>query len=171
MKRQFIETGRIVGTHGIKGEMRVQPWCDSPDFLTQFKTLYLDDFGKTSIKITFSRAHGNICLIKVKGVDTIEAAEALRGKILFIDRKDCKLEEGRYFVDDIIGCSVYDTESNFLYGIVSDVSQTGANDVWHITSDGKEYLLPNIPQFVKFVDINNEIIKITPPKGIFDDEN
>lgn len=171
MKRQFIETGKIVGTHGIKGELRVQPWCDSPEFITKFKTLYLDALGEKTIKINSSRAHGNICLLKVKGIDTIEQAEALRGKVLFINREDCELEEGRYFVDDIIGCSVYDLESGVLYGTVSDVSQTGANDVWHILINGTEYLLPNIPEFVKVVDIDNSTIKITAPKGIFDDEN
>lgn len=171
MLKKYIEAGKIVGTHGVRGEMRVQPWCDGPDFLINFKTLYLDGRGEAFLKITSARVHGNICLIKADGTDTVEAAEALRGRVLYIDRADVKLEEGRYFIDDIIGCTVSDADTGTVYGKVTDVSNTGANDVWHITGNGKEYLMPNIPQFVKTVDIENEKITVTPVKGIFDDED
>lgn len=171
MKKRYIETGKIVGTHGIKGEMRVQPWCDSPEFLTQFKTLYLDDEAKASIKITSSRAHKNIVLIKVKSIDTIEAAEQLRGKVLYLDRQDTALPKGVFFQCDLIGCEVFDADSNEKLGEISDISQTGANDVWHIKKDNKEYLIPSIPDVVINVDVDENKVIIRPLKGIFDDEN
>lgn len=171
MPKGYIETGKIVGTHGVRGEMRVQPWCDTPQVLTGFKKLYLDKDGTDCLKIKTSRVHGNVCLVKADGIDTIEQAEAYRGRVLYIDRNDMKLEKGQYLIDDIIGCSVVDAETQTVYGTVSDVSQTGANDVWHITKDGKEYLMPNIPQFVKNVDIDSAVISVTPIKGVFDDED
>ena len=171
MPKKYIETGKIVGTHGVRGEMRVQPWCDGPEFITGFQKLYLDKNGNEALKIRHSRTHGNICLISADGIDTVESAEALRGRTLYIDREDCKLAEGQYFIDDIIGCRVIDGETGKEYGVISDVSKTGANDVWHIAHGGKEYLIPNIPQFVKKVDVENGLVIITPVKGIFDDED
>lgn len=171
MKKRYIETGMIVGTHGIKGEMRVQPWCDSPEFLTKFKSLYLDENGEKVVKILSSRAHKNIVLIKADGVDTIESAEALRGKTLYLNRDDASLPKGTFFQCDLFGCEVFDADSGEPYGKISDVSVTGANDVWHIKKDGKEYLIPSIPDVVARVDIDNERIEIRPLKGIFDDED
>ena len=171
MPKKYIETGKIVGTHGVRGEMRVQPWCDGPEFITNFKKLYLDKNGEQVLNVKHSRAHGNICLVLADGIDTIEEAEKLRGKTVYIYRNDCNLEDGRYFIDDIIGCDVLDANTKEKYGVISDVSQTGANDVWHIKNNEKEYLIPNIPEFVKFVDIDSSIVEITPVKGIFDDED
>ena len=170
MKEKYIETGKIVGTHGIRGEVRVQPWCDSPDFLVAFKTLYLDKNG-TALKIKASRVHKNIVLMKLEGVDTIEQAEAFRNKVLFLDREDAALPEGVFFQCDLLGCEVYDVDTNERLGEICEVSQTGANDVWHIKRENKEYLIPSIPDVVINVDIDEGKVLIRPLKGIFDDEN
>lgn len=79
MKKQFLDSGKIVGTHGIKGEVRIDPWCDSPEFLCAFKKLWLDENGTEFIEVK-SRPHKNIALAKIKGVDTIEAAEKYRDR-------------------------------------------------------------------------------------------
>lgn len=170
MKKQFIETGKIVSTHGIRGEVRVQPWCDTPEFLTAFKTLYLNE-GRDVLNIIRSRAHKNVVIMQIKGITTIEQAQALRDKVLYIDRKDASLESGEYFQCDLFGASVYDVDTNELLGEIVDVSKTGANDVWHIKKDGKEYLIPSIPDVVIDVNIDEEKVLIRPLKGIFDDEN
>ena len=171
MKKSFLETGKITGTHGVRGEMRVHPWCDSPEFLTEFKRLYLDDKGEEYIKVVRSRAHGNMVIMKAEGVDTIEQAEKLRNKVLYISRKDAKLDDGAYFVQDIIDCRVIDADSGKEYGTLSDVSQTGANDVWHIATESGEVLIPAIPDVVQDIDIDGGVISIRPLKGLFDDEN
>lgn len=171
MIKQFLEIGRIVGTHGIKGEVRVQPWSDSPEFLKQFKCFYLDAFGQESLSVAAARPHKNIVILKLHGVDTIEAAERLRSRIIFINRDDVGLEKGRYFIQDLIGCSVYDEDSGRLLGKISDVSKTGANDVWHILDGKDEYLLPSIPEVVISVDVEREQVGIRPIKGIFKDED
>ena len=169
MKQKYLECGKITGTHGIRGEVRVHPWCDSPEFLTKFKTLYTDKSG-TSIKVS-ARSHKNMVIMKIDGVDTIELAERLRNTVIYIDRDDALLSDDEVFTQDIIGIEVYDADTNILLGKISDVSQTGANDVWHIEKDGKEYLIPAIDEVVISVDVDAEKAVIRPIKGIFDDEN
>lgn len=171
MKQQFIETGKITGTHGIHGEMRVQPWCDTPEDLLQYKTLYLDTAGYERLAVVQMRVHKNMVILKAKGIDSIPKAEALRERVVYLHRDDLDLDEGQYLVADLIGCDVFETQTGNPLGKITDVSQTGANDVWHIKKDGKEYLIPAIPLVVDEVDIDGERVTITPLKGIFEDED
>ncbi len=172
MIKEYLEIGQIVGTHGVKGEIRINPWCDNPEFIKQFKTLYFDKNGNNPVKIISCRSHGNIALVKLDGIDTVEKASALRNKILFMKRKDAKIKDGSYFIAELFDCKVIDADDeNKTYGILTDVSETGANDVWHITDNGKEYLIPAIPNVVEWVDVEAGIIKIRPLKGIFDNED
>ena len=173
MIKPYLEVGQIVGTHGVKGELRLQPWCDSPDFLKKFDTLYFDEEGRRAVKVLSCRPHGNIVLLYLEGISDLNAAIAQRGKVLFIDRAVADLPEGSYFISELIGCKVYDADKpDLFYGTLEEVSPTGANDVWHIRAEnGKEYLLPAIADVVIETDIANELIKIRPLKGIFDDEN
>ena len=170
MIKQFLEVGQISSTHGVKGELRVNPWCDTPEFLTSFKTLYLDKNGEKSIKVR-SRVHGNIVLMKIDGIDSVEEAAKMRNRVLYMNRKDARIPDNTYFIQDLTDCRVCDSESGEEYGILTDVSRTGANDVWHITKNEKEYLIPAIPDVVIDTDVINGIIKIKPLKGIFDDED
>lgn len=170
MRRQYLELGQIVGTHGVRGEMRVQPWCDSPDFFQQFHTLYFSGEGEGAARVLSSRPHGNVMLLKLEGIDTVEAAAALRGRVFFMNRADANLPEGDYFIQDLIGCRVIDVDNGRLYGTLTEVSATGANDVWHVQDDGgKEYLLPAIPPVVIETDVERETIRIRPLKGIFEE--
>ena len=171
MKKQFLDSGKIVGTHGIKGEVRIDPWCDSPEFLCAFKKLWLDENGKELIEVK-SRPHKNIALAKIKGVDTIEAAAKYRGKVVYINRDDINLAEGVHFVQDLIGLEVKDADNGRVYGKISDVLRTGANDVYEIKdADGKTYLAPVIDDVVKEINVNDGYVLIVPMKGIFDDED
>lgn len=169
--KKYLETGKIVGTHGIKGMTRVQVWADSEDFLSNFKVIYLDSEGNKSLEISRVQPHGNIALVSFKGVSTIEEAEKLRNSVIYIDRNDVSLPEGRYFIDDLIGCSVTDADTGNLLGKISDISETGANDVWHITNNGKEYLVPAIDEVIVSVNVEEKVAVLRPMKGIFDDED
>jgi len=169
VKKQFLETGIFVGTHGLKGELRLQPWCDSPETLTEFDRLYLNG-GGDSFEITSAKVHKNIVIMKLNGVDDIESAERYRGKTVYLDRDSLELDDGDYFIQDLIGCRVFDADSGQLLGELTDVSKTGANDVWHIARDGKEYLIPAIPDVVISVDIDDGKIIIRPLRGIFDED-
>lgn len=169
MKKQFLETGRIVGTHGVRGEMRVEPWCDSPAFLAELPRLYWKD-GEPLV-FRSMRVHKNIVILKAEGVDSIEQAESYRGRIIYLNRADVPLSENDYFVQDLLGCRVQDADSGRCYGTVSEVSATGANDVWHISDeDGTVRLIPAIPDVLVSVDTDSGIIQIRPLPGLFDEE-
>lgn len=173
MKKVFLEAGKVGGTHGLKGEMRLQLWCDSVDFLKKFKRLYLEEDENNFLNIISIRSHGNVALVLAKEIDSVEKASAMRNKILYIKRDDANLEDGDYFIQELMDCIVVDVDDeNKKYGVIVDISKTGANDVWHIKGeDENEYLIPAIPDVVKNVDVAQEIIKIKPLKGIFDNED
>lgn len=167
--QKYLETGKIVSIHGLKGEVKIQPWCDSPEYLCTFKRLYSKS-GDRVYEIERIRPQGNMVIAKLKGIDTPEQAQALRGRILYIDRDDADLPEGSYFVADLIGLEVRD-ESGRSYGVISDVLQTGANDVYEIKSnDGKLYYIPAIPSVILSTDIQDGIMVIYPMEGLFDED-
>lgn len=171
MKKQFIDTGEIVASHGIKGEMRVYPWSDSAEFLCGFRRLYLDKNGARSIEVERARVHKNVVIVKAAGVDTVEDAQKLRGKTLYVNRDDCQLEPGDFFVQDLIGMQVKDADTGELYGELSDVSQTGANDVYHISAEGKaDKLIPAIKDVVLSTDLSANLMLIRPLEGLFDED-
>ena len=100
----------------------------------------------------------------------MEAAAALKNRMLWLKREDARLAPGTWFIEELVGCDVLDADSGRRYGMLTDVSQTGANDVWHVTAeDGQEYLLPAIPDVVIDADVAGNRVLIRPLKGIFDD--
>lgn len=172
MLKKYLEVGQIVGTHGVRGEMRVNPWCDSPDFMKQFKHFYLSKDGAEPLKVISCRPHGNIALLKVEGIDSIDAANRIMRKVLYMDRAEANLRQGENFIQDLIDCTVSDADTGTVYGKLTDVMETGANDVWQITDEkGKEYLIPAIKEVIAETDVEKGVIKIRPMKGIFDDAN
>lgn len=166
--KQFLEIGKIVAVQGLKGEVRVEAWCDSLEFLCEFETLYFNK-GKTPVSIVKARPHKNIVLMKIKGIDTPEAAQELRGKVLYMDRNDVELEEGSYFVQDLEGLEVIDADDGTVYGTLSQVSFTGANDVYHIKNGDKEWLIPAIPDVIEKTDIEGGKMLIHKMEGLFED--
>lgn len=169
--KEYLEIGKIVGTHGVRGMVRIQPWCDSISVLRSVKIVFTDNGGNSSLIVKRFAENGNVFIAQFEAVDSIEAAEKLRGKILFAKRSELSIKEGSHFIQDIIGCKVIDKDTCEVYGTVCDVSATGANDVWHIKNNDKEYLIPVIPSVVAKIDIESAVIEITPLKGIFDDED
>ena len=170
MQNRYLEAGRIVGTHGLKGELRLEPWCDSAEFLAPIKTLYWDKAGAQPVKIVSSRPHKSLLLITIEGVDSATQGDILRGKVLYLDRKDAKLPEGRYYIQDIIGLSVCDADTGVCYGELTDVLRTGANDVYQVTSsDKKNYLVPAISSVIVSTDLEQGKMLIRPIRGIFED--
>lgn len=162
---KYLEIGQIVSTHGIKGEVKIHPWCDTPDYMSKFKKLYNKD-GSRVYKIA-CRPHGNMVIAKIDGVDAVEDAQALKNRILYMDRNDVKLPKGSYFVADLIGLEIFDEEGN-SFGFLTDVMKTGANDVYEIKKDGKAFYIPAIPSVVLKTDIENGEMIIFPMEGLFE---
>ena len=170
MLKQYLDIGKIVCTHGVRGELRVECWCDSPQFLSSFKKLYFNE-GNDKIDV-ISRPHKNIALVKIKGVDTVEQADLLRGRVLYVNRKDIKLPKGTNFIQDIIGLEVVDVDTNEVYGKVTEVIKTGANDVYEVKDENsKAYYIPVIKDVVIETNPKKGVVIIKPMRGIFDDED
>lgn len=166
MKKEYLEAGKIVTTHGIRGEVKIMPYTDTPELLCEFDRLFMGK-NHTEIIIERSRVFKNMVIAKIEGVDTPEDAEKLRNKMLYMHRDDLELDENTYFIQDLIGMEVKDNESGFIYGKIIDVMQTGANDVYVIQGD-REYLIPAIPDVVISTDIDNNIMLIRQLEGLFD---
>lgn len=167
MKKQYLEAGKIVTTHGIKGEVKIMPYTDYPELLCEFDRLFL---GKNheEINVERSRVFKNMVIAKLEGYDTPEAAEKLRNKILYMHRDDLELDEDTYFIQDLIGIEVSDADSGFVYGKITDVMQTGANDVYVVQGKDREYLIPAIPEVVITTDIDENTMTIRPLEGLFE---
>lgn len=164
---ELIETGKIVGTHGIAGDVKVQAWADSPDVLLDFEYIYID--GRR-FDIEYARIHKNNVLYKFYGIDNLNKAELMRNKIIYVDRSFFDLEEGEFFIKDLLTLTVVDADSGKNYGRITDVLKTGANDVYEITdADGIARMIPAIKDVIIETDIENKIMKIRPLNGLFDE--
>ena len=167
--KQFLEVGKLNNTHGIKGELKMQLWCDDINYLKQFKTLYFDDNGQKSVNVLSVRPQKNLAIIKLKGIDTIEQAEEIKGKILYCNRDDATTDEEVNYTADLIGCRIVDIDSGKEYGKVVDVLNYGSCDIYDTVSSGKHILIPATPDIVKEINTQYQIIKIKAMKGLFDE--
>lgn len=168
--KKYLEVGKIVSVHGLKGDVKVEPWCNEPEFICDFDRLYSKD-GKKEYEIESSRVQKNMVIMKLKGVDSVEDGQAMRNKILFMDRNDVELEDGFYFFQDLIGLKVIDADSQEEYGKIEDIFQTGANDVYQIKSDdGRSYYIPAIADVIVKTDIDDGKMYIRPLEGLFDED-
>lgn len=169
MKKQFLEMGKITKLQGLKGEVRMQYYCDSPDVLEEFDTLYLDK-GKTAVQLENVRyLKSDIAVIKLEGVNTPEDAQKLIGKTLYMNREDAELPEDVWFIQDIIGLSVEDIDSGRVYGKVDEIYQNGGADVYSIrTPEGKQLMFPAIPEVLIKTDIDGGKLYIRPLPNLFE---
>lgn len=163
---RLLETGKIVTTHGIRGEVRAEVWSDGPELLLELELLYRED--GTPLHIEYSRVHRGALNLKLRGYDDIDSAMALIGTVLYLDRDDFELEEGTYFIKDLMGLSVVDAGTGETYGTIIQVQPTGANDVYHVQAGERVLLVPAIPQVVRQVDLESGQMLITPLEGLFD---
>ena len=171
MIKDYLEIGQIVSTHGIRGEIRLNPWCDGPEFVKKFKTLYRDDKGNNPFKIISCRPHGNVAVMKLEGVDTVEAARALKNTVLYMKRSDVNLPAGKWFISELIGCEVIDADDNTVnYGKIKDIDSGMANDIWYIETPEKEVLIPAIKDVVIRCDVADNKVYIRPLRGLFDED-
>ncbi|MGI5963605.1 MAG: ribosome maturation factor RimM [Lawsonibacter sp.] len=165
MPEQFLEVGKITNTHGIMGEVRVQPWADSPEFLCQFKTLYVD---KTHwpIHVERARVHKNMVILKLEGVTDVPGALAMRNAILYIDRADAHLPDGSFFLADIMGLEARDAETGKVLGTVADIMTLPANNVYVIRGGERELLIPAVPQFIEETNVDGGYLRIHMMEGL-----
>ncbi len=163
MKLQFLEAGEIVTTHGVHGEMKILPWADGPDFLVDFKRVRI---GGTEYKVESCRIQKNCNLLKVQGVDTMEEAQALRGKTVEVYREDAPTD--LIFVAELIGMNVLADWQEI--GKITDVLDYPGNKVYVVKGE-HEYMIPAVKQFVLSTDMENEVMQVQLIEGMRTDEN
>ena len=162
---QYLEVGKVTNTHGIMGEVRVQPWADSPEFLCQFKTLYVDE-AHFPMTVQRARVHKNMVIIKFEGPTDVPSALSLRNAILYIHREDVKLPEGSFFLADIYGLEVRDAASGEVLGEIADVLTLPANNVYVVRGGARELMIPAVPQFIAETNIEAGYIRVNMMEGL-----
>ena len=157
----YLRVGVISSTHGIKGEVKVYPTTDNLERFRSLKQVFLDT-GKDYIELEIEgvKFFKQQAILKFKGFDNINDIEKYKGRDLLVTRENAvKLEEGEYFIYDLIGSKVVTEEGDTL-GELTEVMTTGANDVYIVkTPDGKEILLPYISECILDIDITNKVIR------------
>ena len=159
--KDFLDCGEIVNTHGVRGEMRIIPWADSPDFLCQFSTLYVDGAPR---KVISCRVHKGSVIARFDGVDTVEQAMLLKGKTVQMRRTDAKLPEGAFFLEDIIGLDVVD-ETGQKLGTLKEILSPSLQQVYVVQGE-REILIPAVPEFILETNIEGGYIKVHLIEGM-----
>ena len=165
MKQQYLEVGKVTNVHGLHGEVRVQPWADSPEFLCQFKTLYVDE-AHFPMKVERARVHKNMVIIKFEGPTDVPGALSLRNAILYIDRSDANLPEGAFFLADIYGLEARDAASGEVLGKIEDILTLPANNVYVVKGGPREMMIPAVPQFIAETNVDDGFVRVNVMEGL-----
>ena len=163
MKLQFIKAGEIVTTHGVRGEVKVLPWIDSPEDLCEFDRCRID--GK-EYEMESCRVQKTCNLVKLSGIDTMEAAQAMRGKVLELYRED--IDDEVIFADELLGIEVFSQDGKI--GSVVDVLDYPGNKVYVVRGE-YEYMIPAVKAFVLSTDLDKNEMRVNLIEGMRSDEN
>ena len=163
---KFIDVGQIVNTHGLRGEVKVNPRTDTPEVFEIFEYLYTED--KKEYKVEGVRYQKNCVLLKLSGINDMDSAERMRNKILYVPRELFEdLPEDTFLVADISGLELKD--ENMVYGKITDVISTGSNDVYEVKPPvGKNIYVPAIKDVVKEINVDGGYVLVEIPKGLLD---
>ena len=160
---EYLECACIVGTHGVKGTVRLENRCDSPAVLAKLKRMYIkkgEDYKE--MIVVHSSVQKNMVLTTFEGVESVEAAAALRGTVLYAAREDFRLRRGEYFWADMMGLPVIDDETGEVYGTLSNILTPGAHQVYVVKREAGEFMIPAVPEFIKEISMGEE-----RPEGIY----
>lgn len=169
MKHAYLECGKIINKHGFRGAVKLESWCDTPRDLARVKTYWLaDGDGYRPLPVRKASVLGTFVLAELEGVESEEAADRLRGKTVYASRDEFSLPEGGYFLADVIGLPVRDADSGDLLGTLTAVDTRGHANLFTVrTASGGEALVPDVPQFVTRVDVDDAVY-IRPIPGLLD---
>jgi len=163
VRKQYLEAGKIVNTHGTHGELKVVAWCDSPEFLLDFDTFYIDN---QPVKVAAARVHKQNVLLTLEGVSDINAAMRLRDKVLFINRDDADLPEGRNFLADLFGLEVREADTGKVLGKVADILTPPAHEVYVVRGGDREYMIPAVDAFILDTNVQEGYLTVRLIEGM-----
>lgn len=160
---RFLEIGKIVGTHGLKGDLKFDFWCNDLGDFSNVKLLF--DKSRSEYKFLKIRQHGNIALLNLEGIDSIEKAEKLKGQILLVRKDELPaLPEGKYYLDDLLGFEGYLSTGQSIGKLTDFIDSAGR--LIYVFSGEKEVLIPNIPEFIEVIEFENKRMIINNIEGL-----
>ncbi|MBR5322613.1 MAG: 16S rRNA processing protein RimM [Clostridia bacterium] len=166
---KYLKIGKIVNTHGFRGDVKAQPWCDCPEVMTELDVIYRKTGGNyIAVKVQKASVHKEMVLLKLEGIDDFDKANALREEVIYADRDDIVREDGSFFIADIIGLEVKDVDTGKVYGKLKDVTQYGIHDIYTVKTEKGEVLIPAVNEFVKKISLEEGIF-VKPIEGMFDE--
>ena len=166
---KYLQIGKIVNTHGFRGDIKMQTWSDSSEVVTKLKVLYRKVNGQfVAMKVTKGSVHKGMALIKFESIDDFDSANNLREEIMYADRDDISKGKDSYFIADLIGLDVIDEENGRVYGKLKEVMQYGIHDIYSVSTENGEVLIPAVAEFVKRISVEEGIF-IKPIEGMFDE--
>ena len=170
-RKKYLECGIIINTHGVRGNVKLESLCDSPEVLADLSRIFVKE-GNTyrEIKVLHTSIFKSFVLADLEGVNDMDAAAAMKGTTVYADREDFELEEGDYFIADLIGLDVVDVNDGKKYGVVKDVINRGSADIYVIKTENGERMMPAVEEFVKNVDIDEGKVYIQPIPGLLSDD-
>ena len=163
MKQAFIEAGRITSTHGVHGEVKIEVWLDTPEDLKHYRRIFIDGQERKLLSV---RQQNRFVIVKLHQIDDINAAQPLKGKTVYIAREDAPLPPGGYFLQDLLDAKVV-LEDESPVGVLTEILERPANNVYVVTDpDGKEILIPVVPDFIIRADAENGIVTVRLLEGM-----
>ena len=169
-KKQFLECGIIINTHGVRGDVKLESLCDSPEVLASLERVFILENGKyREVEVKHASVFKQFVLATLEGIDDMDKAAAMKGTTLYASRDDFCLEEGDYFIADLLGLPVIDNKDGKVYGKIKDVVNRGASDIYVITTPTGERMMPVVDEFVKRVDLESGIYVEVIPGLLTDD--
>ncbi len=154
MKR-FLEAGRLNSPRGLKGELRFECWCDSIEFLSGVKYLYLDNEGNRRLEVKAFRE--TVSTVIFVGYEDRNSAAALTGRTVYFDREDIPLPDGVFYNDDLIGVDVFDESTGNKIGVLKRIEEGMASDIYFVEGE-KNYIIPAVKEFIVNADPQEGII-------------
>lgn len=169
MIKTYLEAGKIINKRGLAGELKIESYCDTPEAFCSFKHVYLAPDGTDVRKVLSAKLYNGYAYIRLEGVTTAEQADKLRGKSVYIHRNDLELDKDSVFIDDILELPVTDADSGVTYGVLKEVFNRGASDIYRVAGqNGKEYLIPAVKEIIVRIEPQSGIY-IRPIPGLIDD--
>ena len=160
-KEPYLEAGKILNTFGVRGEVKLDPWCDSAEFLKPLKTLYIDGAPRA---VASSRVHKGMLIVRFADVEDVNGAMLLKNKIVYFARSDVHLPKGRHFVADLLGASVVD-EQGAEIGRLAEVLDMPAGQVYVVQGE-TEHTIPAVPEFILDIDADGKVIRVHLIEGM-----
>ena len=160
-KEPYLEAGKILNTFGVRGEVKLDPWCDSAEFLKPLKTLYIDGMPRA---VASSRVHKGMLIVRFADVEDVNGAMLLKNKIVYFARSDVHLPKGRHFVADLLGAAVVDEQGTEI-GKLTEVLDMPAGQVYVVQGE-TEHTIPAVPEFILDIDADEKTIRVHLIEGM-----